>query len=66
MKIVILGGAGFLGSAIANFYHQKGLDIYCVDNQDITSLFPPNYIAEGYLTSRLRYSFFFLMPSKLY
>lgn len=32
MKILITGGSGFLGSAIANFYHKKGFNISCVDN----------------------------------
>jgi len=32
MKILITGGAGFLGSHIAEFYHRKGEDVTVIDN----------------------------------
>ena len=31
-KILITGGAGFIGSHLANYYHKKNFKIYIVDN----------------------------------
>ena len=31
-KILISGGAGFIGSHLCSFLHEKGLDVVCMDN----------------------------------
>jgi CDP-paratose 2-epimerase len=32
MKILVTGGAGFIGSNVAEYYAKKGFDVTCIDN----------------------------------
>ncbi len=32
MRVVITGGAGFLGSHLCDFFIEKGWDVLCIDN----------------------------------
>jgi dTDP-glucose 4,6-dehydratase len=32
MKVLITGGAGFIGSYLCKFYYDKGYDVWCIDN----------------------------------
>ena len=42
MKILITGGAGFIGSHIAEFYAKKGNDVVVFDNLSRYDLFKKN------------------------
>ena len=62
MKILITGGAGFLGSHIAEFYDKKGDDVTVVDNlsRSLTTNLPPqasmynwNYLKQNHKKVKL-------------
>jgi len=62
MKILVTGGAGFLGSHIAEFYAQKGDDVIVVDNlsRSLTTALPKqasmynwNYLKQNHKNVKL-------------